>query len=328
MPDLTYSSVIPPISAQDGSNHFEVNPVEGTSHKFGYDSNGFPKFFVRTDTSSQDMPNIIRELLSVEFDVFCKYIDEEGNSSNGHFSIITLRDKDDYLCKYFVDIFTLILSKLSPKPAKLALSIEIERVISIFSALQEPPKKTLQGLWAELLVIESSHNPDTMVEAWHSDTFSKYDFSLGTDKLEVKSASGEERVHSFSLDQLNPSPNSRLLIASVFVRESGASSTGLSVKDLYDRICRRIDSVEKRIRLYEIIAKTLGNSLSKCGQNHFDYTSATDSLRFYNHKDIPAIDRANVPDNVTCVKFMSNLSYINAVAKDNQIMQLGLYQCL
>ena len=64
------------------------------------------------------------------------------------------------------------------------------------------------------------------IRSYYDSPAAKYDFTLGRDKIEVKSTSSEERIHHFSLDQLNPSPNSRLLIASVIVRESGQGNGG------------------------------------------------------------------------------------------------------
>ena len=87
-----------------------------------------------------------------------------------------------------------------------------------------------------MLLIEQSKNPTKIARAWHSQPNSKYDFNLGGEKIEVKSTQSENRIHHFSLDQLNPSPNSKLIICSVIVRESAQGENGFSVFDLYDKI--------------------------------------------------------------------------------------------
>lgn len=137
--------------------------------------------------------------------------------------------------------------------------------------MKNPPKKKIQGLWAELLVIEQSTQPETLINAWHSSPSAKYDFTLGRDKIEVKSTSSEERIHKFSFDQLHPSANSRLLIASTIVRESGPAADGLSVKDLYDRIRQRVTAIDSQLRMYTIIAETIGSDLPKL-ENVFSIT--------------------------------------------------------
>ena len=165
-------------------------------------------------------------------------------------------------------------------------------------------------------MIEQSTRPETLINAWHSVPSAKYDFTLGRDKIEVKSTSSEERVHKFSLDQLNPSQNSRLLIASTVVRESGPAADGLSVKGLYDKIRERVSAVDSQIRLFTIIAETVGTDLAKLENVFYDYTSAVDFLEFYDYHDIPSIPKDKVPSLVTEVKFASNLNGLTDVRKE------------
>jgi hypothetical protein len=202
----------------------------------------------------------------------------------------------------------MMLQKLPKEPSKHELSIEVEKLITIFSALNKPPRKKVQGLWAELLVIERSLNPGTLINAWHNSPAAKFDFTMGRDKIEVKSTSAEDRIHHFSLDQLNPSPNSRLVIASVIVRESGQGMGGLSVRNLYDRICEHVIDISVRLKLYTIIAETIGNDFSKLDNTFFDYVEASDTLVFFNAADVPHIGKESVPPFVSEISFSSNLS--------------------
>ncbi len=294
-------------------DRFAVIPIEGLSHRLGRSIEGFPKFFVRTNNSASTVQNIIREILSIEYNVPCELVDNEGSKQKDHFSIITLRSSETTLQSYFIEIFSMMLKKMPKIPTIRELSIEVENLITIFSALSNPPKKKIQGLWAELLVIEQSSNPETLINAWHSSASAKYDFTMGSDKIEVKSTSSEERIHKFSLDQLNPSPNSRLIIASTIVRESAQAADGLSVKDLYNKICEKVSSINSRLRLYTVMAETIGTNFIKLENIYFDYTSAVDFLSFYDAVEIPHIDKANVPEFVTDVKFASDLSHLKDV---------------
>ena len=128
-------------------------------------------------------------------------------------------------------------------------------------------------------MIEHSLDPETVINAWHELPNSKYDFTLGRDKVEVKSTSGEERKHHFSLDQLNPSSNSRLLIASVIVRESGHGNGGMSVRELYDKICERVPSIDARMHMYQVIVETIGADVHKLENVYFDYVESSDTLK-------------------------------------------------
>ena len=307
-------------AAEDG--RFTVIAIEDLPHKLGITQEGFPMFFVRTNSSASSVQNIIREILSVEYNVSCMLIEDDGTEQDDYFSIITLRSLDTPIQSYFVEIFTMMLHKIQPIPSNRELSIEVENLIAIFDALTNPPKKKIQGLWAELLVIERSKDPETLINAWHSSPSAKYDFTMGKDKIEVKSSSSEDRVHKFSLDQLNPSPNSNLLIASTMVRESGPAAEGLSVIGLYDKIRDRVTSVDCLLRLYTIIAETIGSDIAKLESIYYDYTTAVDFLEFYDFHDIPSIAKENVPNLVSDVRFSSNLNGLIDVRKEESPFDL------
>ena len=201
-------------------------------------------------------------------------------------------------------------------PFRRELSIQIDDLVAIFTALREKGKKTVQGLWAELLVIEKSLHPEVLINAWHNAPKAKYDFTLGYDKLEVKSTSGDERVHHFKIDQLLPSEHSNLLIASVFVRESGSGLGGLCIMDLYDKICSRVTNIDSRLKMQKVMGETIGNDYSKLNSEFFDYVTAGDTLAFYDSVNIPHIERDNVPAQVTKVEFDCNISGVLDVKSD------------
>lgn len=318
-------------SISEDEKTYNVISLPKMLHKLGASKEHFPMFFVSTSASKDNVPNTIRELLSVEYDMGCTVKETDGQILLNNFAIITLRTNDEHLQSYFIEIFLMMLSKMNLQPSKQALSIEVERLVTIFSALTSTPRKKIQGLWAELLVIERSKNYEVLINAWHSSASSKYDFTLGQDKIEVKSTSSEERIHKFSLDQLNPSPNSQLLIASMTVRESGKCSQGLSVRNLYDRICESISNIDIKIRLYTIIAQTLGADIDKIGTVFFDYVAAADTLAYYDYKTIPRILKTDVPANVSDVKFASNITRLEDINRANYSLKFSdseLFNCL
>lgn len=278
-------------------------------HKLGISAEGFPKFFVCTNDSVSSAHNTSLEILTVEYNLPCTFVDDGVNEPH-HYTVITLRSLDQTLQMEFIDIAMMMFGRLEPMPSKREISLEVENLISIFSAMSCPPKKQIQGLWAEMLVIERSRFPETLINAWHADPSAKYDFTLGRDKVEVKSTSGEERKHHFSLDQLNPSRHSRLLIASVIIRESGHGNGGLSVSELRDKICEQVQSVDARLRLYQVMAETIGTDMHKLEGVYFDYVEASDTLRFFNSEDVPGIRKDTVGPGVSSVGFTSDLSGI------------------
>lgn len=289
------------------SNAFDVIPIHNTNHKLGISKEGYPKFFVCTDDGICPTKNTYLEILSVEYNLPCTFVSDNEQTEKHQYSVITLRSKDESLQSDFIDIFVLMLSRLKAIPTKKEIAMEVENLISIFTAMKCPRRKPVQGLWAELLVIERSNDPETLVKAWHQEPNAKYDFTLGRDKIEVKSTSGEERKHHFSLDQLNPTKHSRLVIASTIVRESGQGNGGCSVRDLYNKICPRISSVEQRLRLYEVIVETLGAEFQSADNLFFDYVSGCDSLKYYDYRDVPGVDKESLDIGVSSVGFDSTL---------------------
>lgn len=297
----------------DGGEKYTVLSIDGMKHKIGKSEEGYPKVFVVTSPGKTQLHNMNGELFSVEYNIDCSVVDDNKETTDAIFSIITLRSTDDYLKKIFFDVFFMMLVSLPDTPSDYDLAMKIEGLLSIFASLKRKPIHKIQGLWAELLVIESSSHPDVVAKAWHNSPGSKYDFTKGVDKIEVKSTSSEERVHKFSLDQLNPTVSSKLLIASVIVRESAKDDNGLSVDDLYKKICKRVVDIDIRMHIYSVITNTLGDEYEKANNVYFDYTSGSDSLEFYDYVDVPKIQKKNVPEFVNAVKFDSNLSHLKSI---------------
>ena len=297
-------------------NRYRVVSLPERQHKLGVSEDGFPKFFVVTSDHNM-MQNLNAELLSVEYNVLCNIIEDGITYDNRYFTIITLRSDNDQFQKMFVDVFLMMLDTLPQIPSNIELASKIESLLSIFSKLKRRPIHKLQGLWAELLLIEQSMDPVTTARAWHSQPDSKYDFTMGSDKIEVKSTQGEHRIHHFSLDQLNPSANSNLLVCSVIVRESAKADYGLSVFDLYNRIYLKVTDSDILMHISEVVAETLGSDYYDAQKKFFDYTEACDSLSLYEHMDIPKIAKSDVPEHVTEVRFAADLSHLTDVRQKN-----------
>lgn len=301
-------------SFADGEK-YTVLSIEGMKHKIGKSQEGYPKVFIITTPTKSALHNLNGELFSVEYNIECSLVDNNNEVTDAVFSIITLRSTDEYLRKIFFDVFTMMLLTLPETLTDFDLAMKIEGLLSIFASLKRKPIHKIQGLWAELLVIERSKNPNSVAIAWHNSPGSKYDFTMGEDKVEVKSTSSEERIHKFSLDQLNPTASSNLLIASVIVRESAKDDNGLSVNDLYVKMCKQITDIDIRMHVYTVITNTLGDEYEKANTVYFDYISGKDSLAYFDYKDVPKILKGAIPPFVSGVKFDSNLSHIDDIIK-------------
>lgn len=283
-------------------------------HKLGISSNGLPVFFILCEDAKISTPldgNL--DLIKIEYNRKCELING-GKSIEGVYTIISLKSDSLDLLQYFLDIVYLMLCNLPSKLSMKELKQELIKLSILFSRLVEPPLKSIQGLWAELFVIERASNPDYLIASWHVNPTDKYDFNDGSDKLEIKSTSQSRRIHSFSIEQLNPNAGSELLIGSVMVIQSGL---GKNVFDLCDLIESKVTNTNLLFSLKEKVASCLGKDFEKAQEIFFDHQFSRDNLAFFKSTNIPRIDTTLIPVEISKVKFDCDLSGINEVNKKN-----------
>lgn len=170
-------------------NGFRVSDTPSLSnHKIGIANNGMPMFFIRSSISSS-VPNISLDMMSVQFCQLCRLIHDNGESIESTYTIITLKSVAEELSGYFLEIIYLVLLKIGNTPSQKVLVDEIEKVVDLFRQLGQSSAKTVQGLWAELLMISQSKNPKYLVNSWHLSPTDTFDFNDGKNKIEVKSTS-------------------------------------------------------------------------------------------------------------------------------------------
>lgn len=284
-------------------------------HKIGISSEGYPMFFIEC-TNTLHSSDINLEFISVLFGRTCRLSENISKQSENIYTIILLKTGNSDFQQYFIEIVCVVLEQLPESPSPEQLKKEIQKLIELFSRFNRPPRKTMQGLWAELFVIERAKDPEYLIQSWHACPSDKFDFNDGCDKIEVKSTSAVRRMHRFSLEQLYPNQNSNLLVASVFVIQTGQ---GKNIFDLKDSICKRVQNLQLQFRLNDILSQTLGNDFDKVFDVYFDYQQALDTLAFYNFKSIPTISIDNIPEEINNVRFDCDLSHITPVRSDEFI---------
>jgi hypothetical protein len=276
--------------------------------KIGVNYFGFPVILISSkfDQTHLSQKNIKLKYIELTHNLECK-VSENGNSKIDNYSVIILKSDERILQNYFLGIATSLLNSLSKKPSQKEVFETFKTFIEIFRSLTETPTKTIQGLWAELILIEQSKNPETLINYWHNIPEEKFDFNADNEKIEVKSSSNLERVHIFTAEQLNPANDSQVIIASIFTKQV---SNGLNVLDILEKIETRITENELIEKVYRIVSKTLGNTFEQTTKIKYDYNLARNSLRFYKHQDISKVERINIPLRVSEVKFKSDLTNI------------------
>lgn len=281
-----------------------------SSHKLGITEIDAPVFFIKSPLLEHHA-NINLDLISVLFNQSCKLkLEDTLLEDNDVYTVVTLKTNNSELGWYFIDIIDLVLSKIGNFPDSKVLITEVNKLVELFRNLTKPSKSTIQGLWAELFVIDQSKDPEYLIRSWHSGANDIYDFNDGCDKIEVKSSSNTIRRHHFSLNQLNPSAGARLLIASVLVTSSGV---GISLFDLVKNIEARMQKLELKLKLSEVVLKILGTDFEKAGDYYFDYQQAIDSYQVYDYREIPCIENKQIPDEVSNIHFECDLTSVNPV---------------
>jgi hypothetical protein len=263
------------------------------------------------DHDTRHRPPIRLESLEVQFDVQ-SLIKAAGEITQGMFTVIRCRSIEPELVHYFLSIGETILRVLGSQPTRSSIAHAINRLAIIFQRIQSPPIRSASGLFGELFLIKRSSNPKNVLAAWRIGDYSRFDFSSGDIRLDVKTATGRLRSHTFTYDQCNPPPGTVAVVASLFVERI---ASGISLHELIQQIDDLVgDDGDLLMKLHETVAETLGKSIREALVIRFDERLASASLEFYDLRSIPAI-RA-LPTGVSDVHFRSELSGLKPIEMD------------
>lgn len=290
---------------KSGYNVADIPSVE--NHKIGISQDDCPLFFIKTKKSDENILSQSFQLISIQYNKECQLYSDGDFIEKGSYTLILLKSDILETQKYFIDIIYLAIKRLSPIPSITEINFEINQLIELFRNFSKPPVKTIQGVWAEMLVIEQAKDTDYLVRAWHATPSSIFDFNDGIDKIEVKCTSKDKRIHRFSLSQLVVTSSSKLLVASVMTQEVGI---GINLFDLRDKIFVALHDKALIGKVDHILSKTLGKDIQKSGNYYFDYHLAIDCLQYFDVQLIPSIDGSRIPMQISGIKFDCDLTGI------------------
>lgn len=277
----------------------------------GIDDQANPCILVESvSISGRQPPPIKLENLDVQFHVPCKVERASELASTSTCSVLRLKSDDAATRNVFFSVCDSIATMLGNTPQDTDISKAMRRLAAIFRKMLAPPSRTLAGLFGELSFIYRSLLPHELIRDWREADADRYDFSSNDLKVEVKSTSARQRKHEFSYEQCSPSIGSIGLVVSIFVERS---SRGTTIHDLRRLIEARVPGRPEAIfKLREVIAETLGSSQIQAKEVGFDLNLATQSVAFFDLKDVPAI-RDVPPPYVTKIRFVSDLSESTAL---------------
>lgn len=304
---LRLFAALPLPPADSPAGRFSAQPIPNMpSCSIGKDTVGNPVLLVETDEMGprgQGEP-IVLENLSVLHNVDCRLQPQGGAANTARFSVVRCCGEDRTLHEYFLRALAPILGALPPRPPRRQVVEAINTLIELFRRATQPPRKTVQGLWAELFVVHAASDPAHLLRCWHTMPEDRFDFAQGRQRLEVKTAAGRVRTHRFSYEQLCPPAGAVSVIASVLMERSAG---GQSVNDLIDLIRQRVTEHQLLVHMDAVVALTLGSDWRSAQEDRFDRQLATESLRFLDAETIPSIAGA-LPPEVSDVQFRVDLS--------------------
>lgn len=303
-----YESIAAPADGAADSPLYAVRPVPGSQSYFvGKDALSHACLLIVTsDHAGRKPPPIRLESLDAQFELRCQIRESAGSDQQeGHFTVIRCRSLDRETIRYFLSVCRIITRLLGEAPSRGAIASAVQRLASIFQSIRRAPVRSLNGLFGELYLISRSGVPARAVAAWRIDEMARFDFSTGDIRLEVKTSATRSRAHTFSYDQCNPPPGTMAVVASLLVERI---PRGLTLADLMTAVEDRISSEDDLVlKLHDVVASTLGTSLSESLDIGFDARLAESSLRYYEISTIPALHEP-LPPGVSDVRFTSDLS--------------------
>ncbi len=291
---------------------FDARPVPGRDQwRIAKSESGLPAVLVAVDAPvGRDRPlGVDLANLRVEHNVRCSVSRQGGSVEIARYSIIQCLSSDSAVQACFLRTIGGVLVGLDGHVKAKDLVDLVDRLVVLFRLVGKPRERAIHGLWAELCVILSASDPAMMIDAWHSQSMEHFDFSRGTERLEVKSSSMRSREHMFSFEQVYPPSGASVLIASVHVEEQ---TNGRSLGYLWDRVVDAAPNAEARLKVERVCAQSLGQDLGAGRTFSGDWNVAVESLAFYQVADIPR-PSGDCPPGVSQLRFRSDLSLADPV---------------
>jgi len=298
-------SLLNEIARPTGEGVFNVRRLEPESVFYvGRDARGLAAVLIETSDSGRTVP---LKLAGIEASFSTSYRVAEAGAppTMRTLTAVVCTNDEPEVIAYFANIMESLLPFLGSGPSTQKVAETVRQLVELFQKLRSPARRSLVGLLGELSVINAARDVAAAIRCWRTDSEERFDFAAGALRLDVKASSSRQRVHEISFDQANPPDGTRAIIASIWVEAiAGGASLADLLRNIEERIAGRADEI---VRLRNIVAATLGDSLPEAMKWCFDSQLATSSLRFFDAARIPAI-RPPLPPNVLSARFVADLN--------------------
>lgn len=294
------------IRRPDGVDFLVEQVARSPTAFIGLSSEGRPCLLL--ELAPTDAPDVRLRVVAVQHQVRCS-VDVGGRVRTVTASLVSCLSDDDATQDTFLTISDAILRMIEGASREDDIVLAIDRLVRLLEKAGSPSTRSLQGLFAELIVLLRSKDRIISVAAWRQQDLDRYDIGKGNVRIEVKSSGRRQREHEFSLEQCVVPPDIHLYVVSLFVERSTA---GVGVRDLASELCAAIASEpELVLKVREaVLDATEPSSLEP--ELLFDRDLAETSVHLYRIEDIPKI--LPPPPGVKSVRFVSDLSFCPAIS--------------
>lgn len=222
--------------------------------------------------------------------------------------VITLLSQDEEDVLYFLSVCESLANVLGDYPSEDEVMDAFSRIFAIFEKLNDSAGNSVTGILGELLFIAAAQDIRQAVRGWRVRADDRFDFTFPDCQVEIKTSLTRKRKHNVALSQIGNSESRPIYFASILVERLPVGHSG---RDLLDRVlegCRGFP--DEQMRIWEVMAQTLGRDVNSYLSFKFDLTSAMAGIRLYRKDSIPAILEIP-PVGVSNVRFLSDFSLSN-----------------
>lgn len=246
-------------------------------------------------------------------------LDEGSATRRVSAAALICRAQDRLLHEHFYRLAEAIFGAAEARPLSEAeIEQRLDGFIALLSALRAPGRRAAQGLWSELAMIVWSRDVGRAIDAWHPSPNDLHDFAWGSQSLELKSTSGDGRVHDVGLDQLTQD-GKRVVLASMKVQ---LHDEGRSLGEFVERALERLSGdSDRRQKLLRVVYESLGRDWESGTSVRIVERAAWQSLVYFRSDKVPSVARP-IPLEVSGVRFTVDLSAVDSSSAD-EIRDLG-----
>lgn len=272
----------------------------------GKDDRDLPVVILECATTTKLPSPVVLRNLRFDPSISCQIVEHPSRKRRKLVAAVLRLTTDEIaLQTYFLRTVSALFDELAEDATLLEFAQAIDRLAEIFRSLALPPASSLQGLWAELLLVKHARNVEYAVRSWHPTRRSLFDFDAGAEAVEVKSSTTGIRKHHFKLSQLRPPASKRIYVVSLLLTPDLG---GASIPELWAYVQEKLASQPQLLsRAAEIIAVSAGTDWKHAQDARFDERAALQSLIVYDAAHIPQVVDPENPD-ITDIEFTCDIS--------------------